>query len=521
LRQYAALHLKETPDRWDAASARHFAYYLELAEAADAGFRGRRQAEWLKRLEVEHDNLRTALDWALAAPAEERAEKALQLAGALPWFWYLHGYFLEGRERLTKALRQSPESRTAARAQALAGLALLANVLGDHGAARSVAEASAALFQALGDRRGLAGPLATMGAALSWLGETALSEVRLTEALALYREAGERWDTARVLNELGGCRADRAGDPTGRNMLLESAAILGDLGDQHLLGRAQISLGVLAYVSGQYVAARSSLEKSVELGRASGDPLLVSDALTNLGGVLRTVGDFRGARAYLEQALQIMQERGFKAWCTDSLCALAENELDQGHLTAARAYLEEAAALTERSDNRWLRALVRYFQGRLAYYAGDAERAVALLEQAVEEARLGQYQPDVARSLVALGCAAGARGEAAQGAGLLREGLALFHQLSHPLGIATGLEGLAELAAAERAERAVTLLGGAQGIRERLGAPLPPVDCAGHERRMEALRAQLAKPQFGRAWAEGQALPLDEIVARGLEPDAP
>jgi non-specific serine/threonine protein kinase len=62
---------------------RHRDWYLALAERAEAELRGPRQETWLERLEVEHDNLRAALEWSAGQPA---TDAEMRLAGALRWF---------------------------------------------------------------------------------------------------------------------------------------------------------------------------------------------------------------------------------------------------------------------------------------------------------------------------------------------------------------------------------------------------------------------------------------------------
>jgi DNA-binding NarL/FixJ family response regulator len=60
---------------------------------------------------------------------------------------------------------------------------------------------------------------------------------------------------------------------------------------------------------------------------------------------------------------------------------------------------------------------------------------------------------------------------------------------------------------------AARLYGAASSLRTLLGAPLPPVERLSYQEYVAMLRAQLGEPAFGNAWAEGQALTLEEAIA--------
>ena len=97
VRQYAedklvaADALVETRDR-------HLCFYLQLAEDMEQKLFGTEQEAVLGTLEVEHDNLRAALHWAMNC---QKAEHALRLSGALWWFWWVRGH-CERRARLAR-----------------------------------------------------------------------------------------------------------------------------------------------------------------------------------------------------------------------------------------------------------------------------------------------------------------------------------------------------------------------------------------------------------------------------------
>jgi len=389
---------------------------------------------------------------------------------------------------------------------------LLTNIVGDHDAAHALAEESAAIFRDLGDRQGLADALTVMGLALRWQGEATLSHSRLAEALALHREVGDRWGVARDLYRLGTYLADFGGDGAGRAMLEESLAILEKVGDKYISTNVLISLGIVATGWGDYTSARSHFERSLAIAREMEHPWGIADALTNLGCVLRIQGEYSAARSYFEEALRIYQKQGRGIWDADPLCALAENHIAQGELSAAGVRLQEALAHTQASENTWLHALVGYFQGVLAYYEGDMERAADSLEETIRLARESQYKPDLARSHIALGRVMYVRGDSWRATTLLQKGLEQFQELGHRLGTATALEGLAELATAENAERAARLLGAANAIREAIGAPLPPVDRGAQEYNLATIRAHLTEEAFARSWAGGRAMSLEQAA---------
>ena len=92
----------EDGNEGDELRRRHADFFSALAEEA---YRRRFDAEveWSERLESDHDDLRAALDWL----PEHDADRALELAGALGWFWLSRGLLREGSGRLSAALAAS------------------------------------------------------------------------------------------------------------------------------------------------------------------------------------------------------------------------------------------------------------------------------------------------------------------------------------------------------------------------------------------------------------------------------
>jgi predicted ATPase len=183
IRDFAAERLEEAGEL-EASRCRHLTYFLALAEAAEPALRGREQGVWLTRLDHEHDNLRAALERAVAA---NDAEAALRLVAALGPFWRTRGHYVEGqRSAAALALTGGPEG---VRARALNAAAVLARQRSDLN--RAAAWHAEALALA---NRSAEAPSAAL--ALGGLGSVALVRGDLAAAEHWYRAALDRAQAA-------------------------------------------------------------------------------------------------------------------------------------------------------------------------------------------------------------------------------------------------------------------------------------------------------------------------------------
>ncbi|MFI2206078.1 BTAD domain-containing putative transcriptional regulator [Streptomyces sp. NPDC020192] len=87
---------------------RHLDYYAAMVEQAEPALHTAAQAEWILRLDAEHDNCTHALTWALESGD---AESALRLFGS--WVWYLlqrghHAELASWRRRVLAAAPDGP-----------------------------------------------------------------------------------------------------------------------------------------------------------------------------------------------------------------------------------------------------------------------------------------------------------------------------------------------------------------------------------------------------------------------------
>ncbi|MFI7707363.1 ATP-binding protein [Nonomuraea sp. NPDC049480] len=289
---------------------RHRGYYRDLAARARAEMFGPAQVAWFNRLELEHANLRTALEGCFATPDGVRA--GLSMATDLLYHWITSYYLGEGRGWLERGLAAgtSPDDVRGRALWADAWLAIIqADVpaaaarladcrrIGDRLADESMLgyadvfsgmiamgegrgeDALACHEQALarhrrsGDPAGLALSLIRLSLARSFLGRSGPAIAAAEECLAVCDAHGEGWHRAYSMMALG-VEVWRQGDlPRATELERHSLAFNRSLGDCIGVGITIEVLACIAAEQGQWERAALLLGVLRTVWACAGEPL--------------------------------------------------------------------------------------------------------------------------------------------------------------------------------------------------------------------------------------------------------
>jgi tetratricopeptide (TPR) repeat protein len=318
LREYALERLTES-GQLETARQGHAAYYLKIAQQAEPLLQQSEQLEWLRKLELEHDNLRAVLDWSLNGKSplltRERVALGLELAKALWLFWSTRGYISEGRERLTLAITQARKvglDNTLDYAKALNGVGHMIRTQGENAAALS----------------------------------------GYTESLEIFRRLNNLPGVAASLNNLGIVTMNQGDYEQARSYYEQSLTIRNQLGDKSGMSRCLNNLGVVTTQLGDYEAAKIFYHKSLDLSNELGDKIMSSTCLMNLGEVAMYEADYNTAQKFVEESLAICQELG-DGNTVASCCKLrAEIAICQGDVELAQVYYKQASTTYQELGNK-------------------------------------------------------------------------------------------------------------------------------------------------------------------------
>ncbi len=515
IRQYSLGKLFEAGES-QAMRNRHRDLFLELAERAEPELKAHAQITWSNRLELEHDNLRQALEWSLE---QGEAEPALRLAAALHYFWWIRGYYNEGQRWLEAALQlagNTPRLHSSLwRARALLALSWIKKSQGDYVGALATAEDGLRISRELVDRRSTAFALYLKGSLMFDRMNPTINRPIVEESLSICLAIGDKWIMGCCLHHLAEIAIEEK-YPEGRVLFEKSVAVYRETGDKLILTYPLVTLAWTILAEGDSQKARLYYEESLVISREIGRNDSTAYTLLQMSVLARWQGDFTLARDLNEESLAIYRDMGNRPGLAWAQCLLAELDHLQGHPELAIIpYQEKLKIFPEISDN-WKAGWCLEKLGDVYYRLGDYPRAISTLEESLSV--LGQDSETYFPTLI-LGEVERARGNFERAASFYRQSLAKLKETGFLLFVPPRLEALAKLALARgNPERAAWLFGAAQTARKKMSTPIPPLELPDYDRNLALLHSVLDEESSASAWEAGQAMTLEQAIqlARAL-----
>jgi len=401
----------------DAARAAHARYFLRLARRADRELRTANQLEWLARLDADHDNLHSAMRWAISAG---EARLAVGFAAALGWYWWMSGRRAEGAELAIDALASPGDAPrpVVAAAMSVAALNVVAGLfqlergqqLLREGAelARGYEERHpilsligpiAELFSFSGtleNERAMAGLAALFTNADPWVRGVAQvlyghsevnighydrdSEKHFAAALVEFRALGDRWGTATTLAGLAHMTSTDGDHRRAAGYFEQALAELLPLGAAEDVPEMQARYAYELWMLGEPEKAFATLDEARRAAERVGTDEGRAAVAYHHGEILRSMGEFARARAELVQAEAVAS--GYSSapqWVALITAGLGQIDAAEGAFDAARARHDAALELAVTSRDMPVVGQVLTAYADLALHIGAPESAAKLL----------------------------------------------------------------------------------------------------------------------------------------------
>jgi predicted ATPase/DNA-binding NarL/FixJ family response regulator len=340
------------------------------------------------------------------------------------------------------------------------------------------------------------------------------------ERLLARPEAAERTPTRAAALNAAGFFAFELGDAKAAQAWLnESKAISLELG---VKGRPYLawSLGWLGdgMIDHDKTIARHALNESIMLSRETEDNYFLALMLRQRGILAIREGDLELAGTVSRESLALFQKIGNQWGAAVATGNLGVMYYLLEDYAAAYAHFQAALTIYRVFQDKLHIAATLIDLGGVAQLQGDYQQASAFFDEGLATCRDIGRAEDIARALSDLGIAVGQRGDRARAAAFLTEALSLNPQMGNAYGSAICLLGLAGVQ--RQPVRAAQLLAAAQTAFEAKGDILLPLHRVARQRIEHAARISLGDEAFAIAWAEGQALTVDQAMQLAMEAES-
>ena len=298
--------LEELAARGEANEIRkaHASWCLAFAEQ---GFRvkGADERRWMDRLEIEHDNMRAALGWAIQ---HEEAEDGLRLVHALVRFWETRGHFSEALAWAERMLAMSTDVTPTSR---IAGL----NAVGE---------------------------------LAMWTGNPARAETLFTQGLALARETNDQFFVWLSLRNLGQATAAQGEDAAAMAHYEAAYAVAQEVGSRGATIDTIGLMGLVAVQMGDFARANKLFSDVLEKCDPAADDEfeLRAHALAGLGWMALQEGNVERAAALYGESLRLYADEQDQGGVAETLCGVAATALDRHPELATRVLSAGMTLLT-------------------------------------------------------------------------------------------------------------------------------------------------------------------------------
>jgi tetratricopeptide (TPR) repeat protein len=316
-----------------------------------------RKKKWLDLLELENDNLRSALRWSI----EHDPLKAVKLIRCMANFWLAGGYLAEGQVWCNSALSrlesypQDDHVANLARVHGYSVAAMLSNNQGEHHRARVFVEKAIPVYQETGDTKELARSLIVLATAFGFSGDIEQAFKTVRECIKISRENGHKFELAWALSTLSYMTFEFQGPAAAAETdayMQESLALMQEINHPWGSFSAKEYLSRRAFMQGDIETALKYANEVLADFQEAGATLLATNYKSGIAHALRKIGNLAEAIPMYRETIVVYQDLGHRGAIAHQLENFAFVAIAQEQSQLATKLLGAAEALREISKSR-------------------------------------------------------------------------------------------------------------------------------------------------------------------------
>ena len=519
IRQYAEFKMFASEEVEQVKNS-HRDWFMQLVETAEPKLRTDKQLVWLNRLEMEHDNLRAAMQWSVE---QKHVEQALRISSALAYFWEIHGHNDEGRNWLSQALALDAQSNERkhpfAWAKAVDGHFNLTATLPNPEQYRPRMQQALDIFRKHGDAFWAGRVLYHLAYIPHFAGEFEDAYSTYQAGFDFYQTIDDKWGMGECLHCMAHTLEGRSIFEESHKLYNQSLDFMRAAGDRYSLFHPMGDMAVIAFNKGELSKAKSILEESTQAFEELKNRIWNSISINRLTEVLYEQGKYENAREMNLRHLEVVRKMGDPEQLGWAVEITGKIELAEGNLSVARQIYNEALAVAEKHEYEFREYTIGFRKAALGLidcYEGHYPNGKAAIEFGIEKVQK-KSTPDASSLLPYRGHALWLEKDLPGAVRSYHDAVLELRNNYFFIRIPECLEGLGKIAVLQNdLEHAACLFGAAEAMRARMGTLIPPIQRGDYDAHMQMLREKMGNA-METTWSTGHKMTFDEIVAYALE----
>lgn len=447
--------------------SRHLDYFTEFSESAEPVIELREGVIWLERLEYDHINLQSAIEWSMN---NIEKEKGARIAIALGRFWIIRGHLTTGKRLFENILRNLDGLSKKLTAQVYSHTGSLLTFQGEYEEAQKFFDKGLILQREYKDKSGIAYSLSGLGNVLFATGNYDHAKGYFLESLGIYREIGNKIRIASVLNNLGNLEYNQGNTEPAKNYYEESITYCHELGNKNIIVAPLLNLGSIVREEENYEYAKEYFLESLKISREQVNKRGIAHSLHNLAQVECELGNNDSAVNLFKECMALSEEIGDKREIATSLLGLGISDLLVENYDQAQKYLEEAYTLRKEMKDKTGIIVCLNLLAAMFFLKGNKETARRNIEMSTDISLEFKHKLGMGDSLIIL-------------AGILNKDNKISEAVSSLGAVESGVKHT--------------------GVMEIVSRKL-------EEKIIKELREKISKEEFEKYFEEGKKLTLEE-----------
>ncbi|MGB8909657.1 MAG: adenylate/guanylate cyclase domain-containing protein [Candidatus Cybelea sp.] len=299
---YALEKLSASGER-EALARRHAEHFRDEALASEERSGTGSRFRWLAGMELELDNYRTALEWALTQGNDAALGGAI--AGAFPALWTNAGLAVEGRYWISLALERASETE---QPRIVANLWHALSGLSPGQRRHDAAEQAIRLYASVGDARGTARAQRQLAFALMQMGQFDEAKAANEQALATARACGDARNVAFCLDMQASITRTNGEVGAVRELYAQALAAFRALGDESGIAIVLGNLAELEFAEGHPDQALHAGIEALEIHARGKNAIDIATGHSNNAAYRIALGDLAAAGESARNGLRVARQ---------------------------------------------------------------------------------------------------------------------------------------------------------------------------------------------------------------------